>query len=73
MLRLQGFLGAMDRDEIARWRAWLAARDGRVTDPVSDPDDRRPGWLAAGLEVVSYARHPRAFLRQIILSRTSGS
>jgi D-aspartate ligase len=71
MLFLQRLSGAMSRDEVDRWLAWLAAHRGRVTDPVSDPEDRRPAYFDVAIAVAAYLRHPRAFLRQIVLGRVS--
>jgi hypothetical protein len=37
LLRLQRLTASMEAPEEAQWRAWLASRNGAVTDAVIDP------------------------------------
>jgi hypothetical protein len=69
MLFLQRVSGAMSKEEVARWRGWLRAHDGRVTDPVADLEDRRPRLFEAATDIAACARHPRAFVRQAVFNR----
>jgi predicted ATP-grasp superfamily ATP-dependent carboligase len=62
MLSLQGLAGSMSRAERRRWRAWIAARQGRLTDPVRAAGDRAPAIVDVLFHAASFLRHPRAFL-----------
>ncbi len=64
VLRLQRLAGNMDAAEVARWRGWLDAHRGEVTDPLADGADRAPQLAHLVAECLRFLRHPRAFLRQ---------
>ncbi len=65
MLTFQGLAGKMSRQERRRWRAWIAERSGRLTDPASAPGDRLPGLVDLAFDLRAFLRHPRAFLRDL--------
>ncbi len=65
LLALQGLSGAMTREERERWRTWIAARNDPVTDPALRHDDRLPALAELAMEMVSFARHPRTFVRRL--------
>ena len=49
------------------WRAWLRDRHGCVIDAVADGDDPGPMAVEVARQLLSYVRHPRAFVRTIAL------
>lgn len=69
MTRAQRLAGKMSAAEARHWRRWCEAHRGRVSDAVVDRGD----WLPAVVDVAStaygYGRHPRAFMRSMILDR----
>jgi predicted ATP-grasp superfamily ATP-dependent carboligase len=65
LLRLQRLTSSMEAREEAEWRAWLASRNGTVTDAVIDPSDRGPQLAHLVQEVRRFVRHPRSFLLQL--------
>jgi len=62
-LLLRRAAGTLPRDELRRWRAWLADHRGRTVDPVLDRDDWVPGLVEAIAALASNARHLRSALR----------
>ncbi len=67
VLRSQQASRAMPREEADEWRAW-AERHPSV-DAVVDADDWKPSAIDWVNRLSSYARHPRAFVRSVILNR----
>jgi predicted ATP-grasp superfamily ATP-dependent carboligase len=69
MIASQRLSGALSAEEAETWLNWLGDnRDNRV-DAVADPDDVWPGRLDTLRMVHHHLRHPRAFLRSIVLNR----
>jgi D-aspartate ligase len=69
LLRAQGLSGKLSREEVRHWREWYASRGERVTDAVLDGADLLPSLVDGLTHLRGYARHPRAFLRTIVLDR----
>ncbi|HEY3449727.1 MAG TPA: carbamoyl-phosphate synthase [Myxococcales bacterium] len=67
LLRGQGVSGKLSADEVSTWRRWLAEHDQWTTDAVADPDDGLPAMVDVAQHLFGYARHPRAFVRSMIL------
>lgn len=67
VLRSQTLSRAMPADEARGWRTWL--ENHATIDAVADGED----WAPAAIDSVSrwsaYARHPRSFLRAVVLNR----
>jgi D-aspartate ligase len=63
MLGLRRILGKMPRQEARRWEEWTEADPLSVIDAVADPGDPWPRRSDLLLQLHSYVRHPRAFLR----------
>ncbi|MGC4121425.1 MAG: carbamoyl-phosphate synthase [Myxococcales bacterium] len=67
LLRGQGASGRLTRDEVRTWRRWLQDHGAWTTDAVADPDDGLPALVDVAQHLAGYARHPRAFVRSMIL------
>jgi len=65
----QQLSGTLSRSEVSQWRNWLSERRGNLVDAVHDPQDRFPGLVEVASHVYAYARHPRAFMHQVVLDR----
>jgi hypothetical protein len=63
--RLSGRMGARD---VQRWRSWSALHRDDAVDPVFDDEDLLPGVLATARQVWQAFRHPRAFVRSMVLN-----
>jgi D-aspartate ligase len=63
LLGLRRILGTMPRQETQRWKAWYEADPDSVIDAVADRGDPWPQRSDLLLQLHSYLRHPRAFLR----------
>jgi D-aspartate ligase len=63
MLGLRRILGKMPRQEARRWEEWTEADPLSVIDAIADPGDPWPRRSDLLLQLHSYVRHPRAFLR----------
>jgi predicted ATP-grasp superfamily ATP-dependent carboligase len=60
-----GLLGALSRDDLRRWRRWLAEHRADAVDATLSLEDPGPA-VAASLDVVWGAvRHARSFLRSL--------
>lgn len=69
MLRAQRLSGALSQPE---WEKWQQFSDGSripVVDAVLDSDDVRPAAIEMAHQLYGYARHPRAFLRHLVLNK----
>jgi predicted ATP-grasp superfamily ATP-dependent carboligase len=64
-LTLRRMCGKTSRDSARRWRAWLEEHRRTMVDSVFDAEDRSPSSVEAIHHLAGYARHPRAFLRQV--------
>lgn len=69
LLSLQRLGGRMTEQEAKRWRSWLRTSRERALafDSVDAADDRLPALFFAVREVYAAARHPRSFLRQMVI------
>lgn len=69
MIPLRHASGRMSAGEAQRWRAWMNEHLGRAlaVDAMASPDDVMPGVVSAVNEVYLALRHPRSFVRQIVL------
>jgi predicted ATP-grasp superfamily ATP-dependent carboligase len=65
----QRLSGRLDASEVMRWRNWYRLGQRRAVDAVMDPSDRLPGWVDWAQHLFSYLRHPRAFLRRMVLDK----
>jgi len=63
MLGLRRLLGTMPKREVERWKEWYEADLDSVIDAVADSRDPWPERCDLMLQIHSYLRHPRAFLR----------
>jgi predicted ATP-grasp superfamily ATP-dependent carboligase len=70
MLRAQRFVGLMSRAEARRWRGWRRANGDRMIDPTHAPDDPVPRFVDMAAQLYGFGRHPRAFVRKVVLDRT---
>jgi predicted ATP-grasp superfamily ATP-dependent carboligase len=70
MLRLQALAGTMSAEERARWRAWIARHEGRLTDPVRQRGDAWPALAEIAFEFLRFVRHPRSYVRALIAPRS---
>lgn len=69
MLRAQRLSGALSPREEDNWRKWHGLHGKHCTDAAHDPTDWLPGVMDAARNVFGYLRHPRAFIRTIVLNR----
>jgi predicted ATP-grasp superfamily ATP-dependent carboligase len=67
MLGAQRIAGVMSESEASRWRSWRSRHRARSIDPTRTPDDNLPGLVDVCAQLYGYARHPRAFLRRLVL------
>lgn len=63
VMRLRRLAGAMSREELRRWRAWLREGRGQTVDAVFDRGDWLPGVVGATAAVLRRAAHPRSTWR----------
>ena len=68
LLSMQRLSGALSRLEERNWRRWHGLHGDRCTDAAHDPADWLPGVMDAARNVYGYLRHPRAFVRTIVLN-----
>jgi predicted ATP-grasp superfamily ATP-dependent carboligase len=66
--RISGHISAADRE---RWRRWREEHRELTVDPTAVPDDILPALVDAAAQLYGYARHPRAFVRAIMLDRAT--
>ena len=59
----------MPADQATRWRRWYTGHAERCIDSHADPFDPLPSVAFAADELYRYARHPRSFIRSIVLDR----
>jgi hypothetical protein len=65
LLRMQALSGGMRAKERERWREWMDGHGAEVTDPSTWRGDPGPAIAALALELLGFARHPRAFVRHL--------
>ncbi len=71
MVAAQRFLGRMSEREATRWTRWRHDNRLRVIDPARSPDDGVPALVDAASQLLGVARHPRAFMRKVVLDVTT--
>jgi D-aspartate ligase len=69
LLGAQRLSGALSSEEKKRWTDWYETNRSRCTYAVADSEDRLPAWFAGMQLVLRYARHPRNFVRYVVLNR----
>ncbi len=69
MVRGRETAGRMSRDEAERWRRWSAQHRARMVDAVLDRSDPLPSLVDTAVGLTHWLRHPRSFIRRIILER----
>lgn len=69
LLSLQRLGGRMSGDEARRWREWLRTSQRRAVafDSVDSPNDRLPAVVSVVGDAYAAVRHPRSFLRQMVI------
>jgi len=65
LLSLQALTRGMPHQERLHWRRWIAGPGKSATDPARSPGDSLPAVYEVALELVSFARHPRSYLRSL--------
>jgi D-aspartate ligase len=65
----QKLSGALTAEDADAWLDWYATNEAKRVDAVDDPDDAWPGRLDAVEMLRHHVRHPRSFLRRIVLNR----
>ncbi|MFP2912400.1 carbamoyl-phosphate synthase [Pyxidicoccus sp. 3LFB2] len=69
LLNLQRLSGALPGNEARQWRQWLDTHRGLSVDPLIDSDDLVPTAVEVAQILYGSARHPRAFVRSMVLNR----
>jgi predicted ATP-grasp superfamily ATP-dependent carboligase len=69
MVRAQRLSGALSEEEAAAFLAWYDAHRDEHVDAVKDPDDAWPGHIDRLQMMQHHLRHPRSFLRSIVMNR----
>jgi predicted ATP-grasp superfamily ATP-dependent carboligase len=69
MVMSQGLSGALSAEEAAEWLEWYRSSDDNRVDAVADPDDVWPGRVNTLRMMQQHLRHPRHFLRAIVMNR----
>ena len=69
LLWAQRLTGTMSAQDFKYWRAWYKKHEHHMIDAVADPDDRKPEKAIMTSKMLSYLRHPRAFIRNIALAK----
>jgi D-aspartate ligase len=69
LLSAQRLSGALSRAEKKKWSDWYERHRDTCTYAIIDSTDRWPVWLAGIQMMLRYARHPRNFVRSIVLNR----
>jgi hypothetical protein len=67
LLRSQRLSGRISQGEAASWRTWYQSSRNVLTDAVADDADRLPQLVDLGMHLLAYARHPRDFVRSVVL------
>ncbi len=69
LLRAQGLSGRLKPDEVKHWREWYARNRERAVDAVIDTGDWVPWMVDVAMHLRSYARHPKGFIRTMVLDK----
>jgi predicted ATP-grasp superfamily ATP-dependent carboligase len=69
LLGAQRLSGALSPADVKKWNDWYRSHRDQCTYAVRDDSDKLPFWLAAAQLLLRYGRHPRNFLRSIVLNR----
>lgn len=69
LLRAQGLSGRLSKSEVRYWREWYASHRERAVDAVMDRRDWLPVVVDVAMHLTSYARHPRGFVRSMVLDK----
>jgi predicted ATP-grasp superfamily ATP-dependent carboligase len=69
LLGAQRVSGRLSNTEARTWRHWYAAHRHHATDAVADRTDPVPALVDTAMHLRWYARHPRAFVRQMVLDQ----
>jgi len=69
LLRAQGLSGRLSADEVRHWREWYARNRERAVDAVMDTSDWVPWMVDTAMHLRSYARHPKGFIRTMVLDK----
>jgi D-aspartate ligase len=72
LLATQRLAGRLSRADVRRWRQWRADHRGRLINPVATMDDALPMAADVASQLLECVRHPRAFLRNVVLDRAAG-
>jgi D-aspartate ligase len=70
LLLAQRLSGALSSSERKKWTEWYRRNRHRCTYAVLDADDPLPGWVNAVQLTLRHGRHPRNFLRSMVLNRS---
>jgi predicted ATP-grasp superfamily ATP-dependent carboligase len=70
LLTAQRISGVLTEEEARTWVEWYAENQAHCIDPVVDEDDSWPGRLDLAQMVRHSLRHPRTFLRTVVLNRS---
>jgi hypothetical protein len=63
----QRVAGTMSASEASRWLRWYRENRSTIVDASLDGDDRAPFFVDVALQLYASMRHPRAFLRKVVL------
>jgi D-aspartate ligase len=66
LLSAQRLSGRISAEEADRWRRWRADHCDSIVDPTVARGDTLPAVVDVLAQIYGYARHPRAFVRQIV-------
>jgi D-aspartate ligase len=69
MVRSQRLSGALSQAEAEHWLSWYAANADNRVDAVVDEEDIWPGRVDVLRRLRHHVRHPRQFVRSVLLNR----
>jgi predicted ATP-grasp superfamily ATP-dependent carboligase len=69
IVRSQRLSGALSQAEAEHWLSWYAANADNRVDAVVDSDDVWPGRVDVLRRLHHHVRHPRQFVRSVLLNR----
>jgi D-aspartate ligase len=69
LLSAQRLSGVLSSTERKQWAEWYNRNRDNCTYAIIDSTDRLPVWLAVAQTVLRHSRHPRNFLRSIVLNQ----
>jgi len=68
LLAAQRLARTMSAEDRLRWRRWISAHRAFATDPARSIDDPVPAFMEVALEAAALARHPRGYLRGLLMA-----